>query len=48
MLSRGYEIKSRADYGVGTAAVVSTATAESTIEAAAELIEAISIVLAKK
>ena len=35
VLGCGYEIKSRADYGVGTAAVVSTQTAEATINAAA-------------
>lgn len=46
VLGRGYEIKSRADYGVGPAAIVSTQTAESTIEAAAQFIEAIAALLA--
>ena len=46
VLGRGYEVKSRADYGVGPAAIVSTQTAESTIEAAAQLIEAVAALLA--
>jgi len=45
VLSRGYEVKSRADYGIGTAANVSIRTVEGVIEDAANFIDALAALL---
>jgi uncharacterized protein (UPF0332 family) len=45
VLIRGYEVKSRADYGIGTAANVSIRTVEGIIEDAASFIDALAALL---
>ena len=48
VLSRGYEVKSRVDYGVGTTAHVSARTAEAIIDEAAAFIDALARLLSQE